>query len=58
MAVADNLAEARAALTMVQAEPSNAEAPPEALTYDVTPTHTLRAHATDAAGNAQPNIPP
>ena len=39
MAVADDLAQARAALTMVQAEPFNAEAPPEALAAAVTPTH-------------------
>ena len=39
MAVADDLAQARAALTMVQAEPFNAEAPPDALAAAVTPTH-------------------
>jgi len=39
MVVADDLAQARAALTMVQADPFNAEAPPEALTFDITPTH-------------------
>src|SRR4029077_14788227 len=39
MALADNLERARAALTMIQPEPFNAEAPPEALTADITPTH-------------------
>jgi DMSO/TMAO reductase YedYZ molybdopterin-dependent catalytic subunit len=39
MALADNLEQARAALTMIQPEPFNAEAPPEALVGDVTPTH-------------------
>jgi DMSO/TMAO reductase YedYZ molybdopterin-dependent catalytic subunit len=39
MALADNLERERAALTMIQPEPFNAEAPPEALTADLTPTH-------------------
>jgi DMSO/TMAO reductase YedYZ molybdopterin-dependent catalytic subunit len=39
MALADDLEQARAALTMIQPEPFNAEAPPEALTADISPTH-------------------
>jgi DMSO/TMAO reductase YedYZ molybdopterin-dependent catalytic subunit len=39
MAVTEDVEQARAALTMVQAEPFNAEAPPEALATDITPTH-------------------
>src|SRR2546421_1225682 len=38
MAVADNLEEARAALQMINPAPFNAEAPPEALAGDITPT--------------------
>lgn len=37
--VDDKLTRARAALTMIQAEPFNAEAPPEALAPAITPTH-------------------
>ena len=46
MARAYNLEQARAALTMIQAEPFNAEAPPEALVGDVTPTglHYVRSN--------------
>jgi DMSO/TMAO reductase YedYZ molybdopterin-dependent catalytic subunit len=46
MTVLDNLQEARAALTMVQPEPFNAEAPPEALVSDITPTelHYVRSN--------------
>jgi DMSO/TMAO reductase YedYZ molybdopterin-dependent catalytic subunit len=39
MPLTDDVHASRTALTMVQAEPFNAEAPPEALTTDVTPTH-------------------
>jgi hypothetical protein len=39
MALLDHVDGSRRALTMVQAEPFNAEAPPDALTTDVTPTH-------------------
>ena len=39
MALLDDVDESRRALTMVQAEPFNAEAPPDALTTDITPTH-------------------
>jgi DMSO/TMAO reductase YedYZ molybdopterin-dependent catalytic subunit len=39
MALTDDVTASRAALTMVQAEPFNAEAPPEALTTHITPTH-------------------
>jgi DMSO/TMAO reductase YedYZ molybdopterin-dependent catalytic subunit len=38
MTLADDLEQARAALTMIHGEPFNAEAPPEALTGDITPT--------------------
>ena len=46
MAPADNLDQARAALTMIQPEPFNAEAPPEALVGDLTPTgmHYVRSN--------------
>jgi DMSO/TMAO reductase YedYZ molybdopterin-dependent catalytic subunit len=46
MAMADGLARSRAALTMVQPEPFNAEAPPEALAGAVTPTglHYVRSN--------------
>ena len=46
MAVADDLGRQRAALTMIHAEPFNAEAPPEALEGDVTPTalHYVRSN--------------
>ena len=46
MAVADDLERQRAALTMIHAEPFNAEAPPEALDGDVTPTalHYVRSN--------------
>lgn len=39
MATADSLEQARSALTMIQPEPFNAEAPLEALAGEVTPTH-------------------
>src|SRR5215218_2638478 len=39
MTLADDLEQARAALTMIHGEPFNAEAPPEALIGDITPTH-------------------
>jgi DMSO/TMAO reductase YedYZ molybdopterin-dependent catalytic subunit len=39
MAVVDNLERDRAALTMIHGKPFNAEAPPEALHGDITPTH-------------------
>ena len=46
MTLADNLEKARAALTMIQPEPFNAEAPPEALVGDITPTglHYVRSN--------------
>ena len=46
MAVADDLERQRAALTMIHAEPFNAEAPPEALDGDITPTalHYVRSN--------------
>jgi DMSO/TMAO reductase YedYZ molybdopterin-dependent catalytic subunit len=46
MAAADTLRQARAALTVVSAEPFNAEAPPEALAADITPTdlHYVRCN--------------
>ena len=46
MLAVDELTQARAALTVVQAEPFNAEAPPEALALDVTPTrlHYVRSN--------------
>ena len=46
MAVTDDLGRQRAALTMIHAEPFNAEAPPEALEGDVTPTalHYVRSN--------------
>src|SRR4051794_32803684 len=46
MAVADDLQRARAALTMIHADPFNAEAPPEALHDDITPTelHYVRSN--------------
>jgi DMSO/TMAO reductase YedYZ molybdopterin-dependent catalytic subunit len=46
MAVAENLEEARAALQMINPAPFNAEAPPEALAGDITPTelHYVRSN--------------
>src|SRR5829696_265011 len=46
MTVADDLDSARAALQMINPAPYNAEAPPEALTGDVTPTalHYVRSN--------------
>ena len=46
MTLADNLTRARAALTMIQPEPFNAEAPREALAGDITPTalHYVRSN--------------
>src|SRR5437588_8602521 len=46
MAVADKLEEARAALQMINPAPFNAEAPPEALAGDITPTelHYVRSN--------------
>jgi DMSO/TMAO reductase YedYZ molybdopterin-dependent catalytic subunit len=46
MAVADNLEQSRAALIMIHAMPFNAEAPPEALHGDITPTdfHYVRSN--------------
>jgi DMSO/TMAO reductase YedYZ molybdopterin-dependent catalytic subunit len=46
MALTDNLEQARAKLTMIQPEPFNAEAPPEALLADITPTglHYVRSN--------------
>ena len=46
MSTADYLERTRAALTMIQPEPFNAEAPPEALAEDITPTdlHYVRSN--------------
>src|SRR5438094_10548924 len=46
MAVADDLERARAALRMVNEAPFNAEAPPEALAEEITPTelHYVRSN--------------
>jgi DMSO/TMAO reductase YedYZ molybdopterin-dependent catalytic subunit len=46
MAVEDGLRRSRAALTLVQSDPFNAEAPPEALAGDITPTelHYVRSN--------------
>src|SRR5438874_3951755 len=46
MAIADKLEEARAALQMINPAPFNAEAPPEALAGDITPTelHYVRSN--------------
>jgi DMSO/TMAO reductase YedYZ molybdopterin-dependent catalytic subunit len=46
MALIDDLQQSREALTMVQAEPFNAEAPRDALTTDITPTrlHYVRSN--------------
>jgi DMSO/TMAO reductase YedYZ molybdopterin-dependent catalytic subunit len=46
VAMADTLRRSRAALTMIQPEPFNAEAPPEALAGDITPTdlHYVRSN--------------
>ena len=46
MTVADDLKQARAALTMIHGEPFNAEAPPEALQGDITATelHYVRSN--------------
>jgi DMSO/TMAO reductase YedYZ molybdopterin-dependent catalytic subunit len=46
MTLADDLQQARAALTMIHGDPFNAEAPPEALKGDITPTelHYVRSN--------------
>src|SRR5215216_1200927 len=46
MTLADDLGQARAALTMIHGDPFNAEAPPEALNGDITPTelHYVRSN--------------
>ena len=46
MDLADNLQHERTALTMIHAQPFNAEAPPEALETDITPTllHYVRSN--------------
>ena len=46
MAVTDDLARARAALQMINPAPYNAEAPPEALAGEITPTefHYVRSN--------------
>ena len=46
MTLADDLKQARAALTMIHGEPFNAEAPPEALKGDITPTTSTTSAAT------------
>ena len=44
--MADDLERERAALTMIHGQPFNAEAPPEALETDITPTelHYVRSN--------------
>ncbi len=46
MAVGDDLEQQRSALTMIHATPFNAEAPPEGLDGDITPTalHYVRSN--------------
>ena len=46
MALADELARERMALTMIHSQPFNAEAPPEALETQITPTelHYIRSN--------------
>jgi DMSO/TMAO reductase YedYZ molybdopterin-dependent catalytic subunit len=46
MAIADDLGQARSALVMIAQDPFNAEAPPEALRGDITPTerHYVRSN--------------
>ena len=46
MSITDDLEAARSALQMINAAPYNAEAPPEALTGDITPTafHYVRSN--------------
>src|SRR5881398_1186402 len=46
MAVADDLGQAPSALTMINQDPFNAEAPPEALRGEITPTelHYVRSN--------------
>ena len=46
MAVADDLEQDRAALTMINPAPYNAEAPPEALSADITRSRTTTSAAT------------
>src|SRR5215211_4833823 len=48
MAVAGDLEQARSALVMIAQDPFNAEAPPEALKGDITPTelHYVRSNFT------------
>ena len=48
MTLADDLEQARGALTMIHGDPFNAEAPPEALKGDITPTelHYVRSNFT------------
>ena len=68
MAVADELARARAALQMINPAPFNAEAPPEALHGEITPTdlHYVRSnfalpdarrHARDRRRRGAPDHP-
>jgi hypothetical protein len=48
MTLADDLEQARAALTMIHGQPFNAEATPQALKGDITPTqlHYVRSNFT------------
>ena len=68
MAVADELAPARAGLQMINPAPYNAEAPPEALAGEITPTelHYVRSnfalsrprrHARDRRRGGAPDHP-
>src|SRR5215218_6470891 len=58
MAVADNFEEARSALRMIAQEPFNAEAPPEALKGEITPTelHYVRSNFAVPAHDGTPEI--
>src|SRR3954453_1369049 len=58
MAIAETLEQSRAALTMIHAMPFNAEAPPEALVGDITPTelHYVRSNFALPTHDAPPSI--
>jgi hypothetical protein len=60
VALADDLERERAALTMIHGQPFNAEAPPEALETDITPTemHYVRSNfAVPAHDGGTPAVP-
>ena len=57
MAVADDLERARAALRMVNEAPFNAEAPPEALTEEITPTGSRASAPSTKAATPASRIP-